>query len=136
MVVGMSAASRSGMTLIEVMACVLVISLGLMAACAMVFYGLRLVAKAHGETVGTATAMTVLADPSPLKTDPTLSPDSATTQGYLNGLWVVRTESNELPLDGSNGKLVSVTVDVDVYETANGAPLASVSRRLLRRKLP
>jgi hypothetical protein len=124
------------MTLIEVMACVLVIAFGLMAACAMVLYGLRLVAKAHGDSVGTATAMTVLADPSPLRTDPTLSPDSAVTQGYLNGLWVERRESGELPLDGAGGKLVSVTVKVDVYETAGGTPLVSVNRRLLRRKLP
>lgn len=128
--------ARRGTTLIEVMACVLVIAFGLMAAYAMILYGLRLVAKAHGESVGTATAMTVLADPSPLRTDPTLSPDSATSQGYLNGMWVVRQESDPLPLDGAGGKLVSVTVDVDVYETAGGTPLVSVSRRLLRRKLP
>ncbi len=134
MVVGMRAPVHSGMTLIEVMACVLVISLSLLAACAMILYGLRLVAKAHGLTVGTATAMTVLADPTPLKTDPTLSPDSPTTQGYLNGLWVVRAESNELQLNGINSRLVTVTVDVDVYEAQNGLPLVSVSRRLLRRK--
>lgn len=124
---------RNGFTLIEVMACLLVIALGLTAAAGLMFYGLHLVRTAHGKTIGMATAMTVLADPSPLKTDPSLTPSGPATSGYLNGLWVVRTESGETSLDTTN-KLVAVTVNVDVYGGGNGECYASVTRRLIRRK--
>jgi len=124
---------RSGFTLIEVLACLLVLTLGLTAACGLVFYGLRLVRNAHGKTIGMTTALTVLVDPTPLRTDPTLSPSGPTTSGYLNGLWVVRTESAATPIDGIGGVLVAVTVTVDVYEASNGACYASLSRRLTKR---
>ena len=123
----------TGFTLIEVLACLLVLTLGLTSACGLVFYGLRLVRNAHGKTIGMMTALTVLVDPMPLKTDPTLSPSGPTTSGYLNGLWVVRTESASTPIVGVGGVLVAVTVTVDVYEASNGTCYASLSRRLTKR---
>lgn len=124
---------RIGFTLIEVLACLLVLTLGLTAACGLVFYGLRLVRSAHGKTIGMTTALSVLVDPTPLKTDPTLSPNAPNSSGYLNGLWVVRTESAPTPIDGTGGVLVAVTVTVDVYEASNGNCYASLTRRLTRR---
>lgn len=123
-----------GFTLLEVMACVLILAVALTSATGLIMYGLHLVRAAHGRTVGLATAMTVIADPTPLQTDPSLSPSGPTTSGYLNGLWVVRTESDEVPLDGINGKLVAVTVKVDVFETGNGECYVSTCRRLIRSK--
>ncbi len=123
-----------GFTFIEVMASVLVLAMGLTAACGLILYGLHLARTAHGRTIGMATAMSVLNDTTPLPTDPSQSPDAPTTSGYLNGLWVVRTETNEMPLDGPAAKLVTVTVNVDVFEAANGECYASASRRLIRRK--
>jgi prepilin-type N-terminal cleavage/methylation domain-containing protein len=125
---------RTGFTLIEVMACVLVITLGLSSAIGLVIFGQRLVRKSHGQTIGMATAMTVTVDPSPLKTDPSLSPNAPTSSGYLNGLWVVRTESDETPISGTGGKMVAVTVRVDVYEIDGGDCFASTTRRLIRQK--
>jgi hypothetical protein len=49
-------------------------------------------------------------------------------------LWVVRTESGETPLDGMRGRLVAVDVDVDVFMAEDGACVASLHRRLVRRK--
>lgn len=124
---------RRGFTLLEVMASVLVLTIALTAACGLILYGLHLVRSAHGRSVGMATAMSVLEDPSPLRTDPTLSPAGPASSGYLNGLWVVRSESDEVPLDGT-GRLVAVSVQVDVYGTAYGEVFASLSARVVRRK--
>lgn len=124
----------SGFTLIEVMACILILVMGLTAACGLILYGIHLVRTAHGRTIGVATALSVLEDATPLPTDLSQSPNAATSSGYLNGLWVVRTESNPTPADGAAGKLVTITVNVDVFEAANGTCYASVSRRLIRQK--
>jgi prepilin-type N-terminal cleavage/methylation domain-containing protein len=126
--------THGAFTLIEVLACVLIVSLGLTAAAGLMIYGLRLMRVSHGKTIGMATAMTMIADPTPLKTDPTLSPSAPTTTGYLNGMWVIRTESREEPLEGAAGKLFAVTVTVDVYETTGGECFASVTRRMIREK--
>ena len=67
---------RRGYTLIEVMASSLVLSLGLLSACALVFYGLRIIRNAQGKSIGMATAMTILADPSPLKTGSHFTPQT------------------------------------------------------------
>lgn len=126
---------RTGFSLVEVLACVLVLGLGLIAATSLLLYGLQLAREARGRTMGMATALAVLNDATPIATDPAVSPvadaDGA-AEGYLNGLWVVRRESDELVLDGAN--LVAVTVHVDVYEGQDGHCYASVSERKLRRK--
>ena len=124
---------RRGFTLIEVMACVLILGLGLLAATALIFYGLRLARSAQAKSLGMATAMTVISDPSPLATDPTLSPSGATTSGYLNGLWVERKEADAVALDGAAGKRVAVTVTVDVYEANGGVLCTSANRRIIKR---
>jgi prepilin-type N-terminal cleavage/methylation domain-containing protein len=129
-VAGSRAGREAGFTLIEVMACVLVIALGLTAACGLILYGLHLARNSHGRTIGLATAITVLNDPSPLQTDPSMSPNAPSTSGYLNGLWVERKESDPTPL---GGRFVAVTVSVDVFEVANGENFAAVTRRMIRR---
>lgn len=123
---------RTAFSLIEVLACVLILGLGLMAATGLLLYGLRLAREAHGKSMGMATALAVLYDAAPIATDAASAPSGATAQGYLNGLWVERRESDETVLDG--GKQVAVTVHVDVYEGASGRCYASVSGRMLRRK--
>jgi prepilin-type N-terminal cleavage/methylation domain-containing protein len=126
---------RAGFSLIEVLACVLVLGLGLMAATSLLLYGLHLAREARGRSMGMATALAVLYDSAPIATDAAATPAAAadgSAEGYLNGLWVVRSESDETVLDGAN--LVAVTVHVDVYEGQDGHCYASVSGRMLRRK--
>lgn len=122
--------TRRGFTLVEVMACLLVLTVGLTTAAGLIFYAMHLVRASHGQSIGMATAMTALADPSPLSTDPSLSPSGATTSGYLNGLWVERRESDEISLGGNDA---SVLVSVDVYDGNGGTCYASVTRRLLKK---
>ena len=123
---------RSGFSLIEVLACVLMLGMALLAATSLLLYGLQLARVARGKSMGMATALAVLYDSAPIATDAAATPAGATTQGWLNGLWVVRSESDETVLDGA--KLVAVTVHVDVYEGENGHCYASVSGRMLRKK--
>jgi Tfp pilus assembly protein PilV len=123
---------RVGFSLIEVLACVLMLGMALLAATSLLLYGLQLARVARGKSMGMATALAVLYDPAPIATDAAATPAGATTQGWLNGLWVVRSESDETVLDGA--KLVAVTVHVDAYEGENGQCYASVSGRMLRRK--
>jgi len=122
---------RRAFTLIEVMAGVLVLGLGLLSATALIFYGMRLARSAQNKSIGMATAMTVLADPSPLRTDPSLTPNGATTSGYLNGLWVERSESDPVFLDSPTNKRRAVTITVDVYEASGGSLCASANRRVI-----
>ena len=124
---------RLAFTLIEVLASVLILTLGLTSACALILYGFHHVRSAHGRSIGMATAMTVLIDSTPLRTDPTLTPAGPTSSGYLNGLWVVRSESDGVFIAIG---LIAVTVTVDVFETTNGECFASTTRRLIRRIVP
>lgn len=121
---------RHGFTLVEVMASLLVLTVGLTTAAGLMFYAMHLVRASHGQTIGMATAMTILADPSPLSTDPLLTPNGATTSGYLNGLWVERRESDEISLGRTDA---SVLVNIDVYDANGGTCLVSVNRRMIKK---
>jgi len=127
-------AARRAFTLVETLACVLVLSLGLIAATGLVLFGLRYHALSHSREIGVLTAESVLNDASPLATDPALSPSGATTSGYLNGLWVERTESGEVDISGGLGTVVSVHVAVNVFETQSGRPIVALARRVIKDK--
>jgi hypothetical protein len=125
-------------TLIEVLASIMVLTIGLVSAASMVLYGLHFARLAQGRSIGLATAATAVSDPAPLSTDPTLTLDwPSEDSGYLNGLWVERREDDPTPLDGqplATSKLKAVTVSVDVYEGAGGRCVASLTRRVIRQK--
>lgn len=134
MVVGAMKRTHSAFTLIEVLACVLILTLGLAAATGLVFLGIRLAGSAHARSIGMATALTVLVDPSPLQpADPAWSVTGSSASGYLNGLWVERTAGPAVPAGAPGSGLQAVTVTVDVFELQNGRKCASVTRRLLVR---
>jgi len=123
---------RKAFTLIEVMACVLILTLGLAAATGLVFFGIRLASSAHAKSIGMATALTVLVDPTPLQpANPAWSVTGSTASGYLNGLWVERTAGRPVAVGSAASGLQAVTVTVDVFELQNGRKFASVTRRLL-----
>jgi len=127
-------AQSRGFTLVEVLACVLILTLGLAAATSLMFYGLRLAAKAHAKSIGMATALSVLVDPAPLQpANPLWSVSGNTVTGYLNGLWVQRTAGPAIPLGDAGSGLQAVTVTVSVYDAQNGRETASVIRRLIIR---
>lgn len=125
-------ANRAAFTLIEVLGCVLVLSVGLAAAIGMVLYGIQIAKLSMGRATAMATAMSVAIDPSPLQSSsPTWSiavPGS--TKGYLNSYYIIRTEGD--PITISSGFTVADVV-VDVYETARGRLIASYNQRLVKK---
>jgi prepilin-type N-terminal cleavage/methylation domain-containing protein len=126
--------ATSGFSFIEILACLLILGLGVTAAVGMVMYGVLMASRAQGRATGMATAMSVAADPTPLL------PKSSTwngvkgsgeASGYINNFYVVRheTRSQDMVLpDGFTSSLVSV----DVYDTFQGHAITSFQTRVLR----
>jgi hypothetical protein len=128
--------SRGAFTFIEVLACLLVLSLGIASAVGMVMYGVLLATRAQGRATGMATALTVAADATPLLpagANWTGGPGREEARGYINGFYVVRRETLG---DGPAPGFHSDTVTVDVYDTFKGAPVTSYTTRLLRQDTP
>jgi hypothetical protein len=142
---------RRGFTLIEVLAIMLVITLGLMATIGLVFFGVIQSARAKGAELGMATAISVALDPQPL-----LPPRAAAAwtwvpydldargeltalaQGTVNGFGVKRTEvSGDDDIIAEDGGVVymrSARVDVDVYDAVVDRRVASFTTRIIRQR--
>jgi hypothetical protein len=128
----------TGFTFVEILACLLVLGLGVTAAVGMVMYGVFLAARAQGKATGMATALSVAVDPTPL-----LPPNatwsghagSGEADGYINNFYVIRheTSSNDIALPA--GFQASV-VTVDVFDAFKGRPVASYTTRALRQSAP
>lgn len=141
--------SRHGFTLVEVMALLLVVSIGLAAAVGAFVAGLAMSTKGRARSLALPTASMVAYDRQPLL-DPELVPEwvatsydfddltsvTATDRGQINGFFVVRNESTG-PQDiiARSGAIVYariVHVDVEVYESRSGAHMASFSTSFTR----
>jgi prepilin-type N-terminal cleavage/methylation domain-containing protein len=121
---------RRGFTFIEVLACLLVLGLGVAAAVGMVMYGVLLATRAQGKSTGMATAMSIAVDPEPLL------PAGSTwngREGSINSFYVVRTEG---PAAVVAPGFTTATVSVDVYDSFKGRPVTSYSTRVLRQAAP
>jgi prepilin-type N-terminal cleavage/methylation domain-containing protein len=131
----MSRATTTGFTFIEVLACLLVLGMGVAAAVGMVMYGVMIANRAQGRATGMATALTIAVDPKPLV------PAGSTWQGvvtgdcegYINGFYVKRHESQgEVIAPGFH----SAEVSVDVFDSFQGRPVTSYTTRILRQDPP
>jgi hypothetical protein len=143
--------ARSGFTLIEVLAIMLVVTLGLMAAIGLVFYGVIQSARAKGAELGLATAISVAVDPQPLLparraaawTYVPYDLDgrgelTALAQGTVNGFGVKRVEvSGDDDIIAEDGGVVymrSARVDVEVYDAVVDRRVASFTTRIIRQR--
>lgn len=138
---------RGGFTLLEVMAMLLVLTLGLLSAIALYLYANRVAVKAQAASTAMATAISLAYDGAPF-----LDADQAAAwtisgtwpnrlaSGYLNGYWVTRSESSNaadvVASDAATGSVVlrTVRVDVMVRDPARGATMATFALRLLQQK--
>lgn len=122
---------RRGFTLLEALACVLVLGLGFAAAIGMIIYGIQLSKVSIGRATAMATAMSVAVDPNPLQGASPVWTVSVpgTSKGYLNGYYVERTEAAPAAVGGG---IDAADVTVEVYETLRGRLLASYNQRLLK----
>jgi prepilin-type N-terminal cleavage/methylation domain-containing protein len=123
-------------TFIEVLACLLVVSVGLAAAVSMTMYAAVIGSRCQSKATAMATALSVSDDPAPLMhaaqaANWTSAGANAigTSQGWVNGYYVVRVEaSGSSPEPGFSSDPVSV----DVYDGVRGALVASYTTRILR----
>jgi prepilin-type N-terminal cleavage/methylation domain-containing protein len=142
---------QSAFTLIEVLASLLIIALGMGSALGMSLYAIRLSGEAQVGLTATRTALTVLTEPEPLgrtadlgdadgdgwRADRTLSgllsaPSySLNIRGYLNGYWVDRQEM-ATSADRISATQRMVTVTVSVYWSDQGKLCTQLRRRMLR----
>lgn len=121
---------RAGFTLVETLACLLVLSMGFAAAIVLVAYGLQIARLSLARSMGMATAITVAADPAPLLPGgSSLATSGTLTKGWINGLWVERSEdAGDLLTTGLRSHLVRV----EVFESGDGRRVCSYQERLLR----
>lgn len=157
----MNMRSAKAFTFIEVLCVLLVVVVGVGGVVALVAYGMEVASRARGETTGLATAISIAkdADPRPLLapelqgdwTPPTpIAPTTSVdlshagdlkfeSKGFINGFYVVRTETSTYPTDvlAASGGVVyarSCRVEVNVYETFNGRPVTAYVTRLVRQR--
>lgn len=127
-----------GMTLVEVMSCLLLLSFGILSVLGLVVYGNSLAEQAQSDATAMATATTVLYDGNPptmtYRSELPLGPaDNKTVTGYLNGYFIRRTEAAPEPLSSSATGLAmtSRTVTVELYLGVQGTPVMTYRQRLL-----
>ena len=128
-----TALRSSAFTLIEVLASVIVLSVGLCSAIGLMLYGLQLAKLSMGRATGLATAMSVAVDPTPIQpADPLWTVAvPGTTSGYLNGYFVKRVEAAATVIAAG---MTASDVRVDVYETFKGRLVASYNQRILKER--
>lgn len=127
-----------GMTLIEALACLLVLTMGILAILGLVMQGNALASRAQSATTGLATARTLLYDAAPLGFgDRAVSGN--VVSGYLNGYFVRRTRLPAPNLGSQppvNNQMQASTVTVEVFQGTNGTPVITLQQRLLERCPP
>jgi Tfp pilus assembly protein PilV len=128
---------RKAFTLIEVMAALLTLTIGVLSVVALLLYGVRAASRAQGHATGMLTAYTVMVDPLP---DGALDWNddgpAATFQvgaqrrsrGFLNGYFVTRNQQVEAVLAE---RMARVAVTVDVYEAQGGTTISNLTSRLV-----
>ncbi len=132
------------MTLVETLACVLVLTVGALGILALVLQGMALAARAQAGATGLATAQSILYDPAPLGFTPdsnTATGNTRVVTGYLNGYFVRRARvmvSDLSPLSpptpspaGSTWQVCTITAEV--FHGADGTHVATLRQRLLER---
>ena len=126
---------RSGFTFVEVIACLLILAMGMMGAIALVISGLSRADEAQAQATALGTAMSVAVDPDPLlPAGGTWTSSKGAASGYINGYFVKRTEvDGGTQVDGASPKgFATRLVRVDVYQAMGGRLVASQTQRVLR----
>jgi Tfp pilus assembly protein PilV len=137
-------------TLLEVLATLLILVLGMLSTLALIRFGVRTAQRSQIQATGMATAQTVLIDRSPDGRAPgstdwdiveqtgSIGPTGAyreTVQGRVNGYFVRRTESS-VAADVVDSRSRWVAVAVEVWVGDAGEHVTKLTSRLLRRWQP
>ena len=119
---------RAGFTLIEVLAIILVLVLGMFSAVALLRYGVQLSRDAQASALAMPTAMTILRDVHPIGVPSTEfeSAGSGTWEGYVNGMWVRRKIFDQ----DVKGSQTFATVQVEVFWGSESSRALTLTERL------
>lgn len=125
---------RCGFTLIEVLAIILVLVLGIFSAVALLRYGVHLARDAQAAALALPTAMTVLRDVHPLgvPSDDFSKEGGNSWKGYVNGMWVERKIDDKTVI----GEHVFATVQVDVSWGSDTSRVLSLRERVVLNAQP
>lgn len=137
--------SQAAFTLLEVVAMLLVVTIGLLAVIGLFLHGTRTAALAQAASTAMPTAIAVAYDETPWQ-DPafyeaadwtsTVTSAGRTDSGFINGYWVERVESwttDDLVAQvAGNPVMYTSRVEVAVKDANRGATVASYATRLLR----
>lgn len=139
-----SGPNRCAFTLLEVMAMLLVITIGLLAVIGLFLHGTRTAALAQASSTAMSTAISVTYDETPWQ-DPafyqaadwtsTVTGSGRTDSGFLNGYWVERVETwtvdDVVAQNAGAPVMYTARVEVAVKDANRGATVASYAARLL-----
>ena len=124
------AQARVGMTFLEIIASLLVLTVGMSAVIGLTMYGLRQAGQVQAQGTALATAVTMFHDPAPIGWSLVAS-TGGVEEGWLNGYFVRRRRDG---IEAVPGDLQSVAIQVDVYTDHGGTdtrPVASMGGRIL-----
>lgn len=131
---------RRGLTLVEVLAALLVLSMGMLSAIAVARHGVNIAREAVASNLAGATAATVICNARQAEMGSAGVVDwqaaGSTWTGYVNGLYVRRTISDAVdpsnPADpGRDQRLRFRTVTVDVYWSAEAEDFCRFRERMV-----
>lgn len=116
-------------TYIEVLASVLVLAIGMLAAIGLVRYGIGLARKAQATALAEPTAHSLMADCVLLgvPAGDFNKTGSDTWEGYVNGLWCKRTVSDK----DVQGGMTMATVTVEVYWSGEAQRVTTLRERMI-----
>lgn len=119
---------RRGFTFIEVLAILLVLAMGFTAAVLLARYGQRLTQEAIASSLALPTARTVMIDAKQAGAAVADWTASGTTwSGYVNGLYVRRTVSDQQ----TTGAVTFANVTVEVFWSGEGDKSLTLTERLV-----
>lgn len=117
-----------GFSFLEVLCVLLILTLGMLSAVALLRYGLRLSQAAQSASLAYPTARSLLHDAKPLGVAAAdwSSPSASTWQGYVNGMWVKRTVADQTVV----GDLIFASVTVEVFWSDSSSRSLTLSERI------
>ena len=117
-----------GFSFVEVLCVLLILTIGMLSAVALLRYGVRLAKEAQSAALAYPTARTLLYDAAPDGVDPSdwTTVNADTREGFINGLWARRTVSDRQV----RGNLTFATIKVEVYWSDTGERSVTLQERI------
>ena len=119
---------RRGFSFVEVLCVLLILTIGMLSAVALMRLGVRLAQQAQSAALAYPTARTLLYDVLPAGVDPAdwKSVGGDVWEGFVNGMWARRTVSDKQV----RGNLTYATVKVEVFWSDTGDRSVTLQERI------